>query len=106
MNKSEPIVSDINNSMTDELTITIFRYTIELNLYFTESVWNTSELVFKSAHLASCALWGRLYNWAGFLILVANGQSGDDASGYVHVSFKIGSDKERVMPVSVCLMKS
>ena len=71
------------------------------NIYIsnTASVWNTSKLVFKSAHLASCALLGRLYNWAGFLILVANGQSGDDASGYVHVSFKIGSDKERVLLV-------
>ena len=28
----------------------IYYYTITINLYLTESVWNTSELVFKNAH--------------------------------------------------------
>ena len=39
--------------------------TIIMNLYLTESVWNTSELVFKIAHKAHISLLGRLFVWAG-----------------------------------------
>jgi hypothetical protein len=70
MIKSEPIVSDINNSMTDEFTITIFYNTLNLQIINTLKNMKYDELVFKSAHLASCALLcrylvgtGGLYNW-------------------------------------------
>ena len=52
---SEPIVSDINKFMID-----YERYDNYTNLYisFTESVWNTSELVFKCAHKALSSRFG------------------------------------------------
>ncbi len=38
MNESEPIVSDINNSMTDDNNLTILYQQLLMNLYLTESV--------------------------------------------------------------------